>query len=323
MKPLRTRGFLFWGSLTLFLLLLIAVAVVLWAMKAGGNGSLTKQTVSSGRLDVYPDFQTALVSQREVAVWTPDNYQVGDSVDVLYMHDGQQIFDSLTTWNHQEWCVDEVMGSLMANGKIRKTIVVAIANVGKDRYFDYFPRKVFNYLQAADLAEIDTASYNADRYLQFIVNEVKPFVDEKYRPLTSKEHTFIAGSSMGGLISLYALCEYPEVFGGAACLSTHQALILSAEFDKKKDLIERFAQAWRAYVKEKLPQPNTHFIYMDRGTVELDGVYAPYQALMDQQFREAGWDENHYQSLVFKGHKHMEIYWAERLHKPLEFLLGR
>lgn len=323
MKPLRTRGFLFWGSLTLFLLLLIAVAVVLWAMKTGSNGSLTKQTVSSGRLDVYPDFQTALVSQREVAVWTPDNYQVGDSVDVLYMHDGQQIFDSLTTWNHQEWCVDEVMGSLMANGKIRKTIVVAIANVGKDRYFDYFPRKVFNYLQTADLAEIDTALYNADRYLQFIVNEVKPFVDEKYRPLTSKEHTFIAGSSMGGLISLYALCEYPEVFGGAACLSTHQALILSAEFDKKKDLIERFAQAWRAYVKEKLPQPNTHFIYMDRGTVELDGVYAPYQALMDQQFRKAGWDEKHYQSLVFKGHKHMEIYWAERLHKPLEFLLGR
>ena len=317
----RLKTFLFWGSLSLFLLLCIAVAGVVWAMNQRGNGPLAEQKVCSGQLDVYPNFSTQLVTPRDVGVWLPEGYQKGDSVNVLYMHDGQQIFDSLTTWNRQEWQVDEVLTRLMAENKVRKTIVVAIANDGKYRYQDYFPKKVFDYLEPKDFEDIDTATYNADRYLQFIVSKVKPFVDKTYQPLTDKEHTFIAGSSMGGLISMYALCEYPEVFGGAACLSTHQALILSSDLDKHKAEMDTFARAFRQYVESKLGQPNTHLIYMDRGNVGLDAIYEPYQNLMDEGLKKLGWDDAHYRSLVFDGHEHMEIYWAERLAIPLTFLL--
>lgn len=77
-------------------------------------------------------------------------------------------------------------------------------------------------------------SFNADNYLRFLVEEVKPFIDKEYSTNKSVEHTFVMGSSMGGLISLYALCEYPEVFGGAACMSTHVPMILSKELSKEK-----------------------------------------------------------------------------------------
>ena len=76
----------------------------------------------------------------------------------------------------------------------------------------------------ADRKDVDMKRLTADAYLQFIVKELKPFIDERYKPLTGREHTFMMGSSMGGLISLYALCEYPQVFGGVGCLSSHLSM---------------------------------------------------------------------------------------------------
>lgn len=274
--------------------------------------------VSAGSIEFYPQFKSQYMSARNVTVWLPDGYRPGEPCDVLYMHDGQMLFDAGSTWNHQEWMVDEVLGRLINEGKTRRCIVVGIDN-SPERLNDYFPTKCYNFVPGDKRGEADATSSKGDEYLKMLVNEVKPFIDNHYHPLTGREHTFVMGSSMGGLISLYALCEYPQVFGGAVCMSTHVSMqFFNPSFDS-----DAWAQGFRDYVKSHLATPNSALIYMDRGTVELDGTYKPAQDLMDATLRGLGWDEKHFTSRVFEGHKHMETFWAERLDQPLLFILEK
>lgn len=295
------------------------LAAMLWA---SCSAQAKQQHVSSGKLEEYKPFASKYVASRNVAVWLPEGYERGMECDVVYMHDGQMLFDSTTTWNKQEWQVDEVMSRLISAGEIRPAIVVAIDNTG-DRLQDYFPQGCREYMPAEARDQWGTeAELHADAYLRFIVEELKPFVDSTYRPLTDREHTVIMGSSMGGLISLYALCEYPQVFGKAGCISTHLSLALPmSPMQSVADRL-RWPIAFNQYVDKHLPAANGALIYMDRGTVELDGSYAPFQEQMNRLIRSKGWDDNHFKSLVFDGHEHKETCWAARLDTPLRFFLG-
>ena len=161
----------------------------------------TVPQVSTGRLEFYPEFQSKHITPRNVTVWLPEGYQVGEPCDVLYMHDGQMLFDATTTWNHQEWQVDEVMGRLIAEGKVRRCIVVGVDNT-RNRLNDYFPSRCYEKVPEGEREGVDVSQYKGDEYLRFLVEEVKPFIDNRYKPLTTRDHTFVMGSSMGGLISL-------------------------------------------------------------------------------------------------------------------------
>ena len=295
-------------------IMLIAAIMCCAVMQAQEPAQATQQ-VSSGSLEFFPNFASRNIAPRNVTVWMPNGYRIGEPCDVLYMHDGQMLFDASTTWNKQEWLVDEVLGRLIDEGKVRRCIVVGIDNTS-NRLNDYFPTQCYKYVPEDQRADVDVSQYKGDEYLKFLVEEVKPFIDSRYRPLTTREHTFVMGSSMGGLISLYALCNYPEVFGGAVCMSTH----LSMRFFDPNFKSELWAQGFRDYVKANLPAPNSRLLYMDRGTVELDGSYKPYQDLMDSMMDELGWDYEHYVSRIFEGHKHMETFWAERLDVPFMFM---
>lgn len=273
--------------------------------------------VSSGTLEFHKDFPSGYVTPRTVYVWLPDGYRAGEECCVLYMHDGQMLFDSTTTWNRQEWKVDEVLGGLMADGSVKRTIVVGIDNT-LERLRELLPGKIQTYMDADDIE--DPAYALGDSYLKFVTDEVKPFIDSLYRPITDREHTFIAGSSMGGLISLYALCEYPEVFGGAACLSSHISIAYLKDFTDDSDAA---ADAFLRYVSDMMPDRETTRLYMDYGKAGYDAAYGPYQERMDSLFLSRGWDEDHYRSLAFEGHDHNETCWAERLAIPMEYLLAR
>jgi predicted alpha/beta superfamily hydrolase len=147
----------------------------------------------------------------------------------------------------------------------------------------------------------------SDEYLRFIVTEVKPMIDGRYRTLRDRAHTFIMGSSMGGLISLYALCEYPEVFGGAGCLSTHWPAGDGAMI---------------AYLRAAVPEPAAHRLYFDHGTQTLDATYEEFQRRVDEVVRARGYGEGtNWITRRFPGHEHSERAWRERVHIPLEFLL--
>lgn len=303
-----------WPWLVLGILALL-IAIAAWYMRPPSN---TIPTASRGTLERFPQFKSQFVPARDVVVWLPEGYRTGDSCDVLYMHDGNMLFDATTTWNRQEWRVDEVMDSLIHAGKIRPCIVVGIYNTD-DRLTEYFPAKTWQHVAEADRKKAKIDKLTADAYLQFIVKELKPFIEERYKPLTSREHTFMMGSSMGGLISLYALCEYPQVFGGAACLSSHLSMAHLPDGVKG----DAWATGFRDYVAQQLPQANGSLIYMDHGTEDFDADYGTYQERLDSVIIAKGWDKDHYMSLVFDGDGHNETCWAKRLDKPLLFLIGK
>lgn len=295
--------------------LLLWIAAVLWFMRPSPNAMPEPRT---GTLERNQQFASKYVQPRNIFIWFPERYEIGEPCDVMYMHDGQMLFDAATTWNHQEWQVDEIMGRLMQENKIRRCIVVGINNTD-DRLTEYFPAKTWQYVAEADRQKTNLEKLTADAYLKFIVEEVKPYIDEAYHPLTSREHTFMMGSSMGGLISLYALCEYPQVFGGVACLSSHLSM---AHLPNGLDG-DMWATGFRDYVSHHLPEANSGLIYMDHGTKDFDADYGKYQDLLDRVIESKGWDKEHYQSLVFEGQGHNEKSWASRLDQPLQFLLGK
>ena len=295
--------------------LLLLLGAMAWFMRPPKNSI---PTVARGTLERFPQFMSQFVPSRDVVVWLPEGYQTGDSCDVLYMHDGNMLFDATTTWNRREWQVDEVTDSLIQAGLIRPCIVVGIYNTD-DRLTEYFPAKTWQHVAETDRKDADLKKLTADAYLQFIVEELKPFIDKRDKPLTTREHTFMMGSSMGGLISLYALCEYPQVFGGVACLSSHLSM---AHLPNGVDG-EPWATGFRNYVGQHLPEANGNLIYMDHGTEGFDADYGQYQDQLDSVIRAKGWDAQHYMSLVFDGDDHNETCWGKRLNQPLQFLLSK
>jgi enterochelin esterase-like enzyme len=238
---------------------------------------------------------------------------------VLYMHDGQMLYDAATTWNRQAWQVDVPAARLMAEGRTRDFIVVGVWNGGAMRFAEYYPRGFLPHLPPAAGAALRERGLQgeglSDAYLRFLVEELKPLVDARYRTHTGPEHTALIGSSMGGLISVYALLEYPRVFGAAAGLSTHW---IATHEDN-----DVFPAAALAYLREKLPAPGALKLYLDRGTTELDAQYGRAQARVDALLKERGFAQPLVVSRVFDGTGHNERDWAARLHVPLEFLLGR
>lgn len=283
--------------------------------------------VSDGKLELYKDFPSKYVKPREIAVWLPENYSPKKKFSVLYMHDGQMLFDANQTWNKQEWGVDETISKLIKEGKIQNVIVVGIYNSVETRHPEYFPQKPFESLTEKEKAIVtevlvqkgrisETFQPFSDLYLQFLVEEVKPFIDKTYSTRKDQANTFIAGSSMGGLISLYAICEYPEVFGGAACLSTHWPGIFHTENNP-------IPEAFYTYLKAKLPQPETHKIYFDYGTATLDALYEPLQKKVDEIMTSKNFSSKQWTTLKFEGEEHTENAWKNRLSIPLLFLLKK
>jgi predicted alpha/beta superfamily hydrolase len=170
--------------------------------------------VSAGKVVRYQDFKSVFVDARNVDVWLPASYNKNKKYAVLYMHDGQMLFDSTQTWNKQEWGVDETISQLKTENKIKDCIVVGIWNGGKSRHIDYFPQKPFEALSRAEQDTLYAANrlngnsvfsgrVQSDNYLKFLVNELKPFIDKNFSTNKTPIATFIAGSSMGGLISIY------------------------------------------------------------------------------------------------------------------------
>ena len=281
--------------------------------------------VSSGKIQRLENFPSKFVDARNVDVWLPDGYSEKEKYAVLYMHDGNMLFDANLTWNKQAWEVDETAGKLMAENKTRKFIVVGIWNNGDFRHAEYFPQKIIaNIPEATRKIVVEEQLKNkpqADNYLKFLVEELKPFVDKNFSTKKNMKNTFIAGSSMGGLISLYAICEYPTVFGGAACISTNTPMIKSVKIGiiADSDVAEKF----RDYLLKNLPNPKNHKIYFDYGDQTLDAFYKPFQEKIDLIMIKKGFTYKNWVTKFFPGDDHSEKSWRKRLSIPLEFLLKK
>jgi len=275
--------------------------------------------VQNGSIERYPSFPSRFVTPRNVDVWLPEDYSRSKKYSVIYMHDGQALFDKGITWNKQEWNVDSIVGQLIKDKKIKDCIIVGISNNGMYRFSEYYPQKPFESLpkpmQQWMLNEAMLGKIRSDDYLRFMVEELKPFIDKNYSTNPDKQNTVVMGSSMGGLISMYAICEYPDVFGSAACLSTHW--IGNSDNPDNTIIPESFIN----YLINNLPSPVDHKIYFDYGTETLDRYYKAHQQKVDEVMKEKNFSANQWKTREFIGKDHSENAWSERLDIPLLFLI--
>jgi len=281
---------------------------------------------AEGRLVEHPQTVSAFVQPRDVTVWLPPGYDAAPDArwPVLYMHDGQNLFDASRAYSG-EWGVDEHVSRLAASGQIQSAIVVGVHNTPL-RLREYVPADLIRALpddMRTDIQAIYGGEPLSDGYVRFLAEELKPFIDRTYRTRTGPDDTVIMGSSMGGLISLYAMMKRPDVFGAAGCLSTHWPL--KVEGLEAPALLnpwrERLVAAWTGVIRAGLPDPASHRLYFDRGDETLDQFYAVFQSRIDTAVRDAGWGPDRFRSLVFPGAEHNEKSWNQRLDAPLTFLL--
>jgi hypothetical protein len=275
---------------------------------------------SVGRIEHLGEIASTNAKARQVDVWLPPGYPApGVRYQVLYMHDGQNLFDSRTAAYGVAWDVDDCLGRLIAAETVEPTIVVGVWNTNL-RFAEYAPAKPYWALPAAfraDLAKERPGEPLSDGYLKFLVEELKPMIDKRYSTKPDRAHTWVAGSSMGGLISLYASLEYPAVFAGAACLSTHWPLSLQVN-------VPAFPTAMLWYLDEKLPKRRKPRLYFDFGTATLDARYPGHQARVDSLLVKHRYAPPLRRlTRRFEGAEHNEAAWSRRLDIPLTFLLGR
>lgn len=253
------------------------------------------------------------IDPRHIDIWLPPSYHTQPEIHypVLYMHDGQNLFNKKEAFAKVDWGVVPAMNRLLREGKVRETIIVGIWNTEK-RFQELLPWKPLSETKRGQFLyqkhQHEMGEVYSDGYLKYLVEEIKPQIDVQFRTLSGQSDTFVMGSSMGGLISLYAICEYPQVFGGAGCVSTHWPIL-------KQLMIN--------YLKAHLPDPVTHKIYFDFGTEGLDTDYEPYQIKVDRVMLKGGYQEGvNWLTRKFVGDSHHESYWRKRVHIPLRFLLG-
>ncbi len=282
--------------------------------------------VSQGTLQRLENLPSKWVPARHIDIWLPSGFSAKQKYAVLYMHDGQMLYDAGSTWNKQEWRVDETAQALLNSGKLRPFIVVGVHNAALNRHAEYFPQQpflslplttqqTFYQLDRQPGQKLFQRQVYSDAYLKFLVTELKPYIDQHFPVLTDRANTFVMGSSMGGLISMYALSEYPEVFGGAACLSTHWPGVFP---DKDNPVPAVFL----SYMQKHLPKDGQHKLYFDHGDQTLDALYPPLQQQVDQLMRQLQYPPTLWQSRFFPGADHSELAWAQRLDIPLQFLLA-
>jgi enterochelin esterase-like enzyme len=280
---------------------------------------------ATGRIERLAHFASKNVAPRHVDVWLPADYSDTKRYAVLYMQDGQMLYDARTTWNQQAWMADAAVARLVKDGQIPDTIIVGVWNGGDQRYAEYFPQRVLagapTTLRHEYVSKAQNGKAQADAYLRFLVEELKPAIDRRFSTKAGPRDTFVAGSSMGGLIALYALCEYPQVFGGAAALSAHWVGVPTA-WGPERLRNAALPLAMLNYLALQLPGPGRHRLWVDRGDDALDSLYAPALSLFADLLRDRGYTEADAVTRVFEGTGHNERDWAARLAAPLQFLLA-
>ena len=303
------------------LLLIIAFTVLLISCDSKKHEIVN--TNDNTRLQPFEFENSAFLDNKTYSVYLPASYEDSTTkrYPVLFMMDNQNLFINENSYSGHAWNIDKVADSLAAIGQIRECIIVGINHASEKRFLEYMPQKPVESLSEDGKKQIDQSNVSvySDRFLQFLVKELKPHIDIKFRTLTDQSNTFVGGSSMGGLISMYAQSEYPTIFGGAICMSTHWSITMDdAELKIANNLMNYF---YNALSSDSYQNSGKHKWYFDYGTKGLDQHYGKWQTQVDELLKIKV-DENNWLSKKYEGHDHNEKSWNERLHVPLTFMLS-
>lgn len=243
----------------------------------------------TGNVKYHNDiYSPQLDNVRDMIVWLPPSYntQISKRYPVLYLHDGQNVFDPSTSFLGIDWQLDETVTSLIEKDKLKEIIMVGIYNTD-DRTSEYRPIQ------------------NGEKYSKFLIDTVKPFIDSTYRTLTNSSNTAVMGSSMGGLISFHLAWEFPEIFSMAGCLSP--AFLVDNE-----EIVKRV---------KKTEKEKSIKLVITNGTVDLETELQPaitkmINVLMDKEFDNIIYE-------IFEDAKHNEPAWAKQVEIPLLYFFGK
>jgi len=285
----------------------VDIEVASWAVGSGSAQTSRPAAVSrrTGAIHVHERFDSkSLSNQRTIWVWLPPGYEKDKTqrFPVLYMHDGQNLFDSATAFIGIEWGADETADRLIRAGKIPAVIIVGIANT-PDRMSEYTPW----------LDKTRQSGGHGDLYAKFLLDEVKPFIDKTYRTKPDRANTAVAGSSLGGLISLHLAMTHPEDFSKCAAISP---ALMWADGRILKD------------IEAKPDRLKGVRLWFDMGTregrqIESFGTAAKWTQRLAKALESGGLKPGvDFRYLEVEGGEHNEAAWAARLDQILIFLFG-
>jgi len=253
-------------------------------------------------LHLHPRFASKFLStRRDLIVYVPPGYHESTTRHpVLYLQDGQNLFDPATSFAGDDWRADVTADDMIQRREIEPCIIVGIYNTGSKRISEYAPTRDRRHRKGG----------KADRYAEMLARELKPFIDHEYRTLKPARYTAVGGSSLGGLVTLVAGLQYPRVFGELAVISP------SVWWDHRSIL--RWVDDYSEIVRPR--------VWLDVGTAEgngpqhiVDDARALREALVNKGWREG--DDLSYHEIPGAGHS--ERAWAERFGAVLAYLFPR
>jgi predicted alpha/beta superfamily hydrolase len=241
-------------------------------------------------LEIKDFFSPELNNSRTLQIRLPKSYHHSKKrYPVIYMHDGQNVFNPQTSTFGVDWSVDEVLEKLESSGEVPEAIVVGIYH--KDRAKEYNDED------------------HGESYSAFLANTLKSYIDDNFKTLSDREHTYLMGSSYGSIISFTTLWRYSHVFSKAAGLAFNGNFF--------KDMPIRFLSQFPNYSWK-----NPVSLYLDHGTEGMDGNFAPHVRRFINRISQTGMPSSQLSYRVFPYTDHTETDWARRVHIPLKFLLA-
>lgn len=262
------------------------------------NLQVSTPEVEYGTLERPPLFYSALLeNSRQLIIYLPPGYgvDVNRRYSVLYMQDGQNLFDGTTSYvPGQHWHLNETTDNLIREGAIEPLIIIGIYNAGEHRIEEYTPTADLNFKVGGQ----------ANLYGRMLIEELKPYIDRTYRTNPDREHTGIGGSSLGGLLSLYlGLMRHSEVFGRVIAMSP------SLWWDR----------CWLLRNCDELARGRKAKVWIDAGTSEGASTECNAEALRNALVEHGLSSNKEVKFMRAKGARHCEQDWAHRVHHGLRF----
>jgi enterochelin esterase-like enzyme len=272
---------------------------------SGDAGGVIRAQSATGDLRLHEFRSRIFRNTRLLRVWLPPGYDdvenAGRHYPVLYLNDGQNLFESATSFNGVEWEVDETGDRLIREGVVLPMIIVGMDNTGRDRVREYMPHR--------SLHPMILRVYGT-RYPAFLFKEVVPFIARTYRVASGPENTGLGGSSLGALIALYTAAVRPGVIG-RLLLESPSLWASNRQLIRQSHGVKRWPER----------------VFLATGTAET-GRADKDQSMVDDVrelagiMRRAGLDETHLKLVIDEGAGHNEAAWARRFPEALAFLFG-
>jgi predicted alpha/beta superfamily hydrolase len=273
---------------------------------SGVNPGVIRVESATGDLRLHEFSSRTFRNRRFLRVWLPPGYDdaanAGQRYPILYLNDGQNLFEPSTSFTGVDWQVDETADRLIREGVVPPMIVAGIDNAGKDRIREYMPYRSMQPM---------IMRVQGSRYPQFLIKEVMPFMAQHYRVATGPENTGLGGSSLGALIALYTAIARPEVFG--------RLLLESPSLWASNRQLIKVSRPVRFWPER---------IFLAIGTAEAGQKDRDRSAVDDVRemaaiFRRARLDDQRLAVTIEEGATHHESAWARRFPAALSFLFGR